>query len=72
MNGTLSQGAWNIGKVIGIPIRVHFSWLIIFGLITWSLSTLYFPKAAPDLPATAYWVKGVLAALLLFASVALP
>jgi len=54
---------------MGIPIRVHFSWLIVFGLITWSLSTYYFPKAAPDLPTASYWTKGALAALLLFASV---
>lgn len=70
MNGVLSSGAWKIGTIMGIPIRVHFSWLIVFGLITWSLSTFYFPKAAPDLPATSYWIKGVLAALLLFGSVA--
>jgi len=69
MNGALFQGAWKIGKIMGIPIRVHFSWLIVFGLITWSLSTYYFPKAAPELPAISYWVKGALAALLLFASV---
>lgn len=70
MNSALFQGAWKIGKIMGIPIRVHFSWLIVFGLITWSLSTYYFPKAAPDLPTVSYWVKGALAALLLFASVA--
>ena len=69
MNGSLTQGAWKIGTVMGIPIRVHFSWLIVFGLITWSLSTYYFPKAAPDLPTASYWTKGALAALLLFASV---
>src|SRR3990172_6821266 len=68
MNG-LFKGALKIGTIMGIPIRVHFSWLIVFGLITWSLSTVYFPQAAPDLPAASYWVKGVLAALLLFASV---
>jgi Zn-dependent protease/predicted transcriptional regulator len=70
MNSSLFQGAWKIGKIMGIPIRVHFSWLIVFGLITWSLSTYYFPKAAPDLPTGSYWIKGALAALLLFASVA--
>lgn len=69
MNG-LFQGAWKIGTIMGIPIRVHFSWLIVFGLITWSLSTFYFPEVAPDLPATSYWIKGVLTALLLFGSVA--
>lgn len=70
MNRSSLQGAWKIGKIMGIPIRVHFSWIIVFGLITWSLSTYYFPKAAPDLPAVSYWIKGALAALLLFVSVA--
>jgi hypothetical protein len=50
MNG-LFQGAWEIGTIMGISIRVHFTWFIVFGLITWSLSTFYFPKAASDLPA---------------------
>lgn len=71
MDRGLLQGSWKIGSVMGIPLRVHFSWLIVFGLIAWSLSTYYFPLAAPDLPAVSYWIKGVLAALLLFLSVAL-
>jgi Zn-dependent protease len=70
MNRTLLQGAWKIGRIMGIPIRVHFSWLLVFGLITWSLSTYYFPAAAPELPAVSHWIKGALAALLLFSSVA--
>lgn len=65
-----SGGSWRIGTVMGIPIRLHFTWFLVFGLITWSLSTFYFPQAAPDLPALAYWIKGALASLLLFASVA--
>ncbi len=69
MNRALSKGSWKVATVMGIPVQVHFSWFIIFGLITWSLSTHYFPKAAPDLPVAAYWIKGTLAALLLFASV---
>ncbi|GMT47668.1 MAG: peptidase M50 [bacterium] len=70
MNGTLLHGSWKITKIMGIPIRVHFSWFIVFGLITWSLSTFYFPEAAPDLPTVSYWIKGTIASLLLFASVA--
>lgn len=70
MNG-LSHGSWQIGKIFGIPIRIHYTWLIIFGLLTWSLSTLYFPSVAPQLPASSYWIKGALAALLLFVSVAI-
>lgn len=71
MNSSLQHGSWKIGTVMGIPMRVHFSWLIIFGLITWSLSTFYFPKAAPQLPILFYWVAGAGAAILLFVSVAL-
>lgn len=70
MNGSYLRGAWKIGTVIGIPIRIHFSWLIVFGLITWLLSSRYFPQVTPDLPFVSYWVSGTLAALLLFASVA--
>jgi len=69
MNSALLHGSWKIITIWGIPIRVHFSWLIVFGLITWSLSTYYFPKAAPDLPVASQWLKGTIGALLLFASV---
>jgi hypothetical protein len=58
MNGTSLKGSWKIMTVMGIPIRVHFSWLIVFGLITWSLASRFFPEAAPDLPILYYWIKG--------------
>ncbi|MGD0283351.1 MAG: site-2 protease family protein [Dissulfurispiraceae bacterium] len=70
MGSPLQSGSLKIATIMGIPIRVHFSWLIVFGIITWSLSAFYFPKAAPDLEVRSYWVSGTLAALLLFASVA--
>jgi Zn-dependent protease len=59
------------GRVLGIPIYVHFSWLIIFGLIFWTLSTGYFPAQYPDLPASSYWAKGLVASLLFFVSMLL-
>lgn len=70
MNGTSMKRAWKIGTIMGIPIRIHFSWLVVFGLITYLLSSRYFPQATADLPFISYWISGVLAALLLFASVA--
>jgi Zn-dependent protease len=60
-----------IARVIGIPIYLHFSWLIIFGLIAWTLSTGYFPAQSPDLPASSYWGKGLVASLLFFVSIVL-
>lgn len=56
-------------RVAGIPVRIHPSWLVIFGLIAWSLSVGYFPHVLPGVPAAAYWVQGLVAALLLFVSV---
>jgi len=71
MESFLRSGSLKIATVLGIPIRVHFSWLIVFGLISWSLSTFYFPEAVPELPAHSYWITGVIASLLLFLSVVL-
>lgn len=70
MSSPLRAGSLKIATVLGIPIRVHFSWLILFGLITWSLSTYYFPRAAPELPTLSHWASGALAAVMLFLSVA--
>src|SRR5512142_225330 len=64
-------GRVQIARVIGIPLYLHFSWLIIFGLIVWTLSTGYFPAQHPDLPAASYWVKGLVASLLFFVSILL-
>ena len=63
------EGSWQIGKIAGIPVKVHFSWFIVFGLITWSLATRYFPQVAPELPQFTNYLRGALAALLLFLSV---
>jgi Zn-dependent protease/CBS domain-containing protein len=63
------RGSLVLGTIRGIPIRIHFTWLIIFGLLSWSLASGYFPQHYPDLPITAYWIKGIIAALFLFGSV---
>ncbi len=60
---------WQIGHILGIPIRIHVSWLFIFLFVTWSLATGYLPDALPHLSAIRYWGMGAIAALLLFASV---
>ena len=64
-------GTVRVFTIRGIPINVHVSWLVIYGLITWTLAVGYFPRALPDLPAAAYWANGLLAAFLLFVSVLL-
>ena len=56
-------------RVAGIPVRIDVSWLLVFALISWSLAAGYFPRVVPDLSPGAAWVHGVVAAVLLFASV---
>lgn len=63
------KGAFRLGTVAGIEINVHYSWLFIFALITWSLANSWFPADFPDWNPITYWLTGATAALLLFASV---
>ena len=62
---------WKIGRMFGIPIHVHASWLFVFFFMTWSLATGYLPDTLPGLSEPRYWAMGGVAALLLFASVLL-
>lgn len=71
MNQSSRTDRIQIARVSGIPIYLHFSWLVIFGLIVWTLSTGYFPAQYPDLPASSYWAKGLVASLLFFVSILL-
>ncbi|MGD9730215.1 MAG: site-2 protease family protein [Nitrospira sp.] len=63
--------SWKIGRALGIPIRVHASWFLVFFLATWSLSTGYLPDSLPGLSPERYWAMGAVAAILLFFSVLL-
>lgn len=60
-----------VARVAGIAIEVHPSWLIILGLVSWTLSEEAFPAAYEDWSTAAYWAVGVAAALLLFVTVLL-
>ena len=62
-------GAFSLGRIFGIQFRIHYSWFIIFVLITVSLSLQYFPYAYPEWSAPTYWLTGIATSLLFFASV---
>ena len=67
--GKSQPGGIKLFRIAGIQIAIDFSWFIIFFLIMWSLSAGYFPHAFPRESVTAYWVAGLAATLLFFASV---
>lgn len=60
-----------IGRLAGIPIGVQPLWLVILGLITWSLGALYYPDEVSGIAPAAAYALGLLSALLLFASILL-
>lgn len=60
-----------IGRLAGIPIGIHPLWLLIVGLITWSLGSAYYPDAAPGIAPGLAYALGLASALLLFASILL-
>ena len=65
----MGSSSWQIGRVFGIPLRVHVSWFFVFALVVWSLARSYFPAVLSHQPSWQYWGLGIVAALLLFASV---
>jgi Zn-dependent protease/predicted transcriptional regulator len=56
-----------IGRILGIPIFLHSTWVIIFAGITYSLY-LQFAQQNPGWPPAQQWSVGVLTSLLFFAS----
>ncbi len=58
-----------LGKIWGVPIGLHFSWFLIFGLLTWSLASGYFPEEYPALSTPVYWLIALVTSLLFFGSV---
>jgi Zn-dependent protease/CBS domain-containing protein len=60
---------YEIFRILGFPVRVDLSWLIILSLVTYSLAAGYFPANHPGLPVTAYWAMGFVAAVGLFLSI---
>jgi Zn-dependent protease len=57
-----------IGRILGIPIYVHPSWVIIFSLITFSLA-IQFAQKHPQWNTAQHWAVGLLTSLLFFGSV---
>lgn len=67
----MTSHSLKIGRVSGIEIAVHWSWLIVFALLTWSLATAFFPGYFPFWSPGTDWLVAAISSLLLFVSVLL-
>jgi Zn-dependent protease/CBS domain-containing protein len=60
-----------LGRIMGIPLGLDYSWFVIFVLLTWSLAGSYYPTEFKNWPSALYWLMGVVTALLFFVSILL-
>jgi Zn-dependent protease/predicted transcriptional regulator len=60
-----------LGRVAGVRVSVHWSWLIVFALITWTLAATVFPDQNPGHSSGAYAAMAVVASATFFASLLL-
>ncbi|MFW6102046.1 MAG: CBS domain-containing protein [Chloroflexota bacterium] len=63
------KSSWRLMRIAGIDIGIHYTWILIFLLLSWSLAQWFFPQWYPGWDTVTYWITGVVAALLLFGSV---
>jgi Zn-dependent protease len=66
LSGTLS-----VGRVLGIPVRLHWSWTLTLALVPAALVPRYFPDRLPGAARPELWLLGLAAALGLFGTVLL-
>jgi Zn-dependent protease/predicted transcriptional regulator len=63
------NSSFRLMTIRGIPVEIHFSWLLIFFLFSLTLAQGYFPTVVENQNQTMFWVAGILTTVVLFASV---
>jgi Zn-dependent protease/predicted transcriptional regulator len=63
--------SWRLGKIFGIPFEINSSWVVIFALVAFTLSTGYYPAVpgAGGSPVWVFWALGTGTSLLFFGSI---
>lgn len=65
------RGTIQIGRVLGIPIGVHFSWFLLLVFVLSMLATRFYPEVLPESSAWLHWSLAAATGLLFFACVVL-
>src|SRR5262245_45458789 len=66
---TLNPKPFSLGRIFGIPVFAHYSWLPVFPFYAWAIASGLLPREAPGLSSIQYWLLGLLTTMLLFVSV---
>jgi Zn-dependent protease/predicted transcriptional regulator len=67
----LNRQGISLGRILGIPLGLDYSWFLAFVLITWLLAVSYYPAEFSNRPVIEYWIVAAVTALMLFVSVLL-
>jgi Zn-dependent protease len=57
----------SLGRIAGVEVGLHWSWLLIVGLLVWNLAVVVFPDAQPGRTGLTYAGMGLAATVLFFA-----
>jgi len=63
------RGSLTLGKIAGIEIGIHYTWIFAFILFSWLFAQGTFPVAFPGWGTATYWIAGIIVAIMLFVSV---
>src|SRR5260370_7865727 len=58
-----------IGRILGIPIDLDYSWFLIAALTTWVLAVSYYPLEFKRGTSVEYWLMGAVTAVLFFGGI---
>lgn len=64
-------GSLTVARILGIDIRIHFSWFLIFAMILLSLADRVLPELRPNWSDQKTWIVAAITAVLFFGSVLL-
>ena len=65
------RDSFTLGRIAGIRVGLHWSWLVVFALLVWTLARGIFPQTNPGLERGTYVAMALVAAVLFFLSLLL-
>lgn len=60
-----------VARIKGIPIKLHFTLVVVSFLVVSTLAVMLMPGLYPGLDIYVYWIMGIVGAIILFVSVLL-
>ena len=63
------RGSLTIGRIAGIEIGIHYSWILAFALFLWIFAKGAFPQDYPGWSLSTYWIAGAITSIMIFLSV---